>query len=241
MAIEISSDSFAYELGKMCYMCSFMDGAVFDWAQPYLEDIGSDRLDPCMISFDAFLNAFCVAFGEVNEKFATERKRIYLKQGQIMASEHTTTFRRLALRTEFNEPAFLALFRESLRDRLQDELAARDMATDLWRYVSKVVDIDNRLRERETQSRRQPIRPQQRFSTPISIPGRDTNTNNNDDIQPMDWMPPKPNFGPLSNDERNHRRCEGLCMYCGGSGHDVKTFLGHIIIVTIIFINIAVQ
>lgn len=186
MAIEISSDSFAYELGKMCYMCSFMDGAAFDWAQPYLEDIGSDQVDPCMISFDAFLNAFCVAFGEVNEKFATERKRIYLKQGQIMASEHTTTFRRLALRTEFNEPAFLALFRESLRDRLQDELAARDMATDLWRYVSKVVDIDNRLRERETQSRRQPIRPQQRFSTPISIPGRDTNTNNNDDIQPMD-------------------------------------------------------
>lgn len=222
MAIEISTDSFAHDLGKICYMCSFMEGAAFDWAQPYLEDIGSDQLDPCMTSFDAFLDAFCVAFGEVNEKLATERKLIYLRQGQALASEHAATFRRLALRTEFNEPALLALFRESLRDRLKDELAARDMPTDLWRYVSKVVDIDNRIRERETQRRRQPPRPHQRFSTPVSTSDRHT-SNNNDDVQPMDLDAAKVKRGSLTQEERSRRKRLGLCMYCGGDGHDVKT------------------
>lgn len=224
MAVEIHRDDFASDLGKICYMCSFMEGPAFDWAQPYLDDIGTDELDSCMSSFTAFLSAFCTAFGELNELVATERKLIHLKQRDALASEHAATFRRLALRTEFNEPALLALFRESLRDRLKDELAARDMPLDLWQYVSKVVELDNRLRERETQRRTQPLRPRQKFSTPISAQSLDSRgSTSNDGVQPMDLDAAKVRRGPLSQEERARRRRLNLCMYCGGEGHDVKT------------------
>lgn len=219
IALRLNHDQFEDDLDKICYMTSFMTGAAYEWAQPMLEDIDSDEMDPCLTSFPLFLEAFRTAFGQVNELIATENALLELRQRSTPASEHSATFRRLAVRTDFNERALLAIFRQSLSDRLKDALATRDMPNSLWDYVSMVIELDNRIREREGEKRNHPVRPRQKFSAPVRSPYQAREF-----PQPMDIDAAKVRkFTPLSPEEKARRFQNNLCLYCGEAGHAAAT------------------
>lgn len=225
IAVEMDTCRFQTELSKVVFMCPYMRGAAFDWAEPFLQDLGTGHLDDMMKSFPMFLAEFQLAFGEVNEVRRAEEQLLDLRQGSSSAAEHAATFRRLAFRTEFNVPALLAVFRKSLSERLKDELATRDMPDDDYgAYMSKVIELDNRLRERD--GRRRPPVPRQRyqrpFRTPPPPPASHAQSAPYDDsgVAPMDLDAVRARkFSPLSATEKDRRRRENLCMYCGQPGH----------------------
>lgn len=225
IAIEMDPCRFQTELSKVCFMCSYMRGAAFDWAEPFLQDLGTGYLDDIMKSFPLFLAEFQLAFGEVNEVRRAEEQLLDLRQGSSSAAEHAATFRRLAFRTEFNVPALLAVFRKSLSERLKDELATRDMPDDDYNgYISKVIELDNRLRERD--GKRRPPVPRQRFQrsfrTPSPLPASPAQSAPFEDsgVTPMDLDAARVRkFSPLSASEKDRRRRDNLCMYCGQPGH----------------------
>lgn len=210
----MSGDLYTDDLSKICYMTTFMTGTAYDWVQPYLEEIDEDEMDPCMTSFPLFVETFRAAFGQVNELVITENALLDIRQGSRPATEHNTEFRRLALRTEFNDPALLAIYRKSLSERLKDELATREMPRDLWDYMSRVVELDNRMRERDGEKRQAP-RPRQKFAPPVRSPYQGQTF-----PQPMDIDAAKvKQFAPLTEGEKARRRQLGLCLYCGEAGH----------------------
>lgn len=208
---------FEDDIAKICLLCSFLTNHAFEWASPYLENLGSDDLPDCMTSFNLFLEEFRNNFGEINEQLHNESTLLRLRQGKASAAEYAASFRRLSASIGYNDTALLGLFREGLSDELKDELVTRDLPTDLSSYIIKIVELDNRIRDRGKSKRHPAFRFNQaapRFIPPVHAP------NNNSDVQPMDLDATRARrFVPLSAAEKVRRRTLGLCLYCGNEGH----------------------
>lgn len=214
MSIYSDSARFPDEISKICFLCSFLSGYAFTWALPYLESLGSNNLDLCMSSFPLFLEEFQRSFGIVNEKLNNETQLLRLRQGKNSAAEYSANFRRLSCGSGFNEIALLGIFKEGLSEELKDALTTKDLPDQLSLYTAKVIELDNRIRDRE--SRRHPFRnhtllaPRSHLAPP---PGHSA-------VLPVEV----PNgfvrkFSPLTSEEKNRRRKMGLCLYCGEEGH----------------------
>lgn len=203
---------FPDDLSKICFLCSFLTGYAFTWAMPYLEHLGTDDMDDCMQSFTTFVSEFRESFGEVNEQLHTETKLLRLRQNKDSA-----TFRRLSSRTGYNEPALLGMFREGLTDDLKDEIATRDLPEDLSSYMTKVIELDNRIRDRQSRRRYPDTRSSHSFR-PRYTPS--PSWKKEPDVQPMELDSARiTRFAPLTPEEKDRRRRLGLCLYCGGEGH----------------------
>lgn len=215
MYIYTNRASFPDDTSKICFLCSFLTGYAFTWALPYLDNLGTGHVDICMLSFPLFLDQFQKSFGEVNEKLNNETKLLRLRQGKTPASEYAIEFRRLSARSGFNDASLLCMFREGLSEELKDKLATRDLPDDLSTYMMKVIELDNRIRDRESRRRfvsrnnyynatRFKPTPQISSSAPHHVDNSSTSRK----------------FAPLTSEEKDRRKKLGLCLYCGDQGHN---------------------
>lgn len=212
MSIFADKSRFPTEISKICFMCSFLDGYAFDWATPYLDNLGTNELDTCMTSFNLFLDEFRKSFGEIDDLLGNQSKLLRLRQGRTSAAEYAATFRRLAILSGYEDAALKGIFREGLCDEIKDELATRDLPTDLSSFIGKVVELDNRIRERRG-ARRYPVYRGNQF-VPRHFESKES------DVQPMDLDATRiRKYAPLTNQEKERRRRLGLCLYCGAEGH----------------------
>lgn len=208
---------FPDDLSKICFLCSFLKGYAFTWAMPYLESLGTDDMDACMFSFSAFTAEFRSSFGEVNEQLHTETKLLRLRQGRDSAAEYGAMFRRLSSSTGYNDAALMGMFREGLSEDLKDEIATRELPEDLPSYMTKVIELDNRIRDRQNRRRYPDTRSSHFFRPRYTLP---LNQKRESDVQPMDLDSARvTRFAPLTAEEKDRRRRLGLCLYCGGEGH----------------------
>lgn len=214
MYIYTNRSSFPDDTSKICFLCSYLSGYAFTWALPYLDNLGTSHIEICMLSFPLFLVEFQKSFGEVNERLNNETKLLRLRQGRSPASEYAITFRRLSAGSGFNDAALLCMFREGLSEDLKDELATRDLPDNLSSYVMKVIELDNRIRDRENRRRvgnRNPFNNNPRFRpTPQMAPSDNQSSNNTTTRR----------FAPLTPEEKDRRKKLGLCLYCGDQGHN---------------------
>lgn len=215
MSIYSDSSRFQDEVSKIMFLCSFLTGYAFTWALPYIENLGTHSLDICMSSFDSFLEEFQRSFGEVNEKLNNETQLLHLRQGRGSAAEYAANFRRLSARSGFNEAALLCIFREGLSEDLKDQLATRDLPNQLSSYTIKVIELDNRIRDRESRrhffyKNNQTLTPRPKYVQPEFQPAVHTTQVDTHVVR---------KFSALSDEEKNRRRKFGLCLYCGGEGH----------------------
>jgi len=214
MYIYTNRSCFPDDTSKICFLCSYLTGYAFTWALPYLENLDTGHIDICMLSFPLFLEEFHKSFGEVNEKLNNETKLLRLRQGKTPASEYAIEFRRLSAGSGFNDAALLCMFREGLSEDLKDELATRDLPDDLSPYMMKVIELDNRIRDRESRRRfsnRNPFHNNSRIKTDNHLVTSEDHSANNTTTR---------RFAPLTPEEKDRRKKLGLCLYCGDQGHN---------------------
>ena len=136
------------------------------------------------------------------------KRLLKLRQELGSAADYAITFRTLAADSGWNEPALISAFYDGLSDLLKDGLATLETPNDLETFVSLAIQLDNRLREcHRTQ-------PHVRRSADVPAPSWSPVSTTSSDPEPM-----LIGGTHLSQAERDRRRREGLCYYCGKAGH----------------------
>ena len=146
------------------------------------------------------------------------RELLALSQGSCSVTDYAIDFRTRAPMSDWNPAAIRDVFLRGLAGHIKDELVAHDPPA----MLEGLIELANRLdfhiqaRRRETCSEAPPRSPPlPRFPvTPASFPMTSTASWREGDPEPM-----QDGRTHLPAEEKERRRRQNLCLYCGQRGH----------------------
>lgn len=214
------------DLDKTSYLSTYLkDGNPKTWYY------GIKTLNMSLLSdYSAFIAAFRLQFADPNYSRTALRKIKALRQTGSCAS-YAARFRELLPHVEFSDQTKLDQFKEGLKASVRDAvITVRPKPTNFDAYVDLVIDIDNELHENELNAREhaQNLRStasSSRSHRPVASTPQVSSTSSvapSSEVVPMEVDAVKFR-GPLTQDEKDRRRRNNLCMYCGGTGHNADT------------------
>jgi hypothetical protein len=223
-AVELSRSSLPTDMDKALYLSTYLDnGSPCSWFTAIRR-----TNDDLLHSFDTLIEDFRQHFGDPDTEGTALRKIENLRQTGSCAN-YTSKFRELLVYVNFNTSTTIQKYYEGLKDEVKDLLlTVHRPPTDFNDYVDLTVTIDNQLHRREVK-RKTAKKPAPRQQT-----GAD-NTQCNTQPKPSALTSLSPGIPmeidatrtvprqPLTKEERDRRFAEGLCLYCGGTEHTVKT------------------
>lgn len=220
LAFRTNPTRFSSHEAKCLYLAGLLRGPAFNWFSPVLKEDNPELLR----DIDKFVSDLRTVFGDPRSSEHLQDQLLYLRQ-TTSVSLFFTEFVRLRVRVDLEEPFAIVLFRNGLKPVIQDELATILTPFTTVREMAEVaIRIDNRLQERRRargfDNRSDRARPPFRTSppahyrhpAPVSAPVGEVPM----EIDSVKRLP------PLTERERERRRHEGLCLYCGKSGHVVR-------------------
>ena len=198
---------------------TLLTGTTLAWFAPLLE-----KKCPILDNFDEFVKEFQACFGDTDSMRTTINKIRRLRQGDRPASAYAADFRLLACDIPWDEEALMDQFRQGLRNDVKDLLLTfHEDPKSLTEAISRAVRCDNRLFERRSE-RQQWSRPrsEQTYASVTSLPTSKTMqvpiSTPISGPTPMEIDSTR-RRGPLTETEKQRRRANRLCLYCGGLGH----------------------
>jgi hypothetical protein len=205
--------AFRDDIAKISYTGNLLRGPAKKWFTPHVnEETGAVAFS----SWAHFIRRFRSSFQDSDAKTTAERKLLNMKQGtEPCASYHARFVSYMAI-LDWDEKSQIATFRRGLRSEVKDLLVGRDIPDSFDEYVSLCIRLDNSWREREQDKKDSGVT---RVSTKADSDANSTAVGTHSG--PMDISAGR--RGPLSKQERNHRKANNLCMYCGQSGHFAST------------------
>ncbi|OCT57199.1 hypothetical protein XELAEV_18003842mg [Xenopus laevis] len=193
---------------KVGWILTLLSGEALAWASPLIE-----QQSPLLSNFNGFLAAMSVIFDDPNKIATAETTLLTLTQGSRSVAEYAATFRRWVLDTSWNEAAQRFHFRRGLSEAMKDELARVDAPDNLSSFVQLCIKIDSRLSERRKE--RAGNRNHDLGTSDVCREiGSPTIQSAEEDAMQVGFV-----RGPISREERQRRRVNQLCLYCGGKGH----------------------
>jgi Retrotransposon gag protein len=230
------SDRFPTELSKVLFAASHLRGSAYQWFQPLLNRSETDAV-PELVTFKGFSDALTSMYGDRHLVEAMELEIDQLTQTSSVAV-YATEFRRLQQYISWDDAALRHRFYRGLRNSVKDALVHEPKPSTLLELMEAANRLDNRIAERyaersgskQSSSSAQP-RPTPRVShapairtvqapAALSVP------------TPAPALPAPPAAGGptpmeldnsrprvVSETERERRRTQNLCFYCGGAGH----------------------
>ena len=199
---------FSTDFLKTGFIGTLLIGPAAAWFASLFEN-GSESLK----NIDQFLKEFSENFGDLDRATVAANKLHNLRQGCQSASTYAAQFRLLSCDLNWCDEVLIDLFRRGLRDEVKDLLLTLPFPKTLNEAISSAVKCDNRLLERRMEKSRQG------WTT------RNANTPVQQGPVPMEVDVAKErtkHMSPLTNEERERRRRENLCLYCGEVGHFLK-------------------
>lgn len=235
---------------KVNFACSYLEGLAFTWYENILD---LDDEPAWFNNWADFLQELEKQFGDVNVQAAAERKirTLHMSTGAQVV-DYITKFNTQANCLDWNDSAKASEFRRGLAPRIKDELARLPYGHELgWLGLQDAcINIDNRHWEREAErtndARSRPsahttapvrpvinnfgyspiVRPRNnnnfRTTRPISTPWRGSNSpagRQHNSGRPL----PLNSEGKVTEEEKQKRMRDGLCLYCGTAGHILNT------------------
>lgn len=214
---------------KIHYVISFLRGSAFQWVTPYLDYQRSypSETQPLFSSLNSFFTEFLKIFDDPNRKVNAEKKLFELRQGKRSVTTLVSEFQMLVVEAgfKFDNPSLFGMFYKSLNNEVKDELIKQDRPLDLSEYFQLAINIDDRLFQRRQEkkadqsSSRFSFSSRNTFHSSAPVPAR-AKTPGPVPME-LDATSAVSGRGKLSKSEREHRMKNGLCLYCGESGHRV--------------------
>uniref|UniRef100_A0A3P9J222 ribonuclease H n=1 Tax=Oryzias latipes TaxID=8090 RepID=A0A3P9J222_ORYLA len=201
---------------KITLIVNSLRNKALQWAQAFISANPITHLQ-----YEHFINEFRLIFDQPRRQEEATRRLINLKQRGRPVSDHLIDFRILAVETGWPDIALKGIFYQSLNDSIKDHLCTQPEASTFEDLVSAALRSDIRLRERHHE--RQVNQSKTINNSPLPVIPAQFQAK-------LDQVPvPKPTEEPmqvghskLSAEERQRRRMEGSCFYCGAQGHLVS-------------------
>jgi Retrotransposon gag protein/Zinc knuckle len=214
LVFKLQPSRYSTDTAKVQYVASFLRGTAFDWIQPQLE---MDDPPAWLEDFSLFSAEINSTFGDPDILVTAEQNLRCLRQTSTV-STYIAQFRRHATPLGWNEKALMSQFRAGLQESIKDELSTRERPSNLNALIELVVNIDSRARERafeRAEAIKSSIHPRKKF---FSVPVTSAITGS-PRANPVERAPSLPPFLRLSEEQKDYRRKNHLCMYCGDPGH----------------------
>jgi len=214
LVFDLQSSRYSTDTIKVKYAASFLRGSAFSWIQPYLV---MDTLPPWMEDFSLFSAEITTMYGDPDLIASATRNLRQLRQTNSVAS-YVSEFRRHSTLLSWGEQALISQFLVGLKEPIKDELARADRLTDLKTLFDTAVRIDNRFHQRDLErdetlklSAPTPRKNPHAYSASTAV--------DNSRANPAERVSTRPAFSRLSDKQKDYRRKNNLCMYCGAQGH----------------------
>jgi hypothetical protein len=217
MKFIVQPSNFPDERVKVFYLVSFLTGSSYTWARTLYAD--KSKL---FTNYDDFVSELQSIHGKSTEYTYVEAENKLEKLRQTKScSEYAALFDQYTAILKFNDGAKLSLFKRGLKQSLRSALASLNESFEEYHELR---DAAIRIDQQHFQLRSE--------STPSSSSHNGNNNNNGSKfsakkkrgkISAQSSSSPSSTTrrGPLTKDEREYRKKNNLCMYCGKSGHAV--------------------
>ena len=212
LVFQMQPNTYLTDKIKIGFIGSLLSGPALDWFAPLME-----RSSPLLSDMKEFSAQFEATFGDTDKARTAAIKIRSLRQGNRPAASYASEFQQLACDLNWDDAALMDQFRSGLRGDVKDLLISFQDPADLNAAITMAIRCDNRLFERR-QERQLEVTPMVGSTgTTMSPLPRLSPSQANDPMQ-VDAV----QFKPLTNDEKERRCRNNLCLYCGGSGHMVR-------------------
>ncbi len=205
MHFSLQPRTFASESAKVAFVLTLLTGKAALWGTAVWE-----RQDHCCTSFQTLADEMKRVFDRASSGREAARILAELRQGERSVSDYSIEFRTLAVECQWNEEAQWDMFLHGLADRIQREIYALDLPTSLNGLIELALRVDARLSRIERRM----------------LPSRGTGgatsqrSSGGDAASPVyDHEPMQVGRARLTREEKERRRSQGLCLYCGVLGH----------------------
>ena len=223
-----NSDWYPTEDAKLVYVLSLLRGSAQDQMRAYVDEHGNISIP----DYPAFLSILEAAFGNPDRKGTAQNKLRELRQKGRDFSSFYAEFSRLVVQTGYNDEAKKATLLSALSSELTNALISHDVEPmTLQQLVTLCQRLDIRMQQAAAHnSNRRAPRIQPAFATPyapspkpatapIVAPSTPVSAPHLESTTPMDLGTARTKRGPLTDNEKERRRAQGLCLYCGQNGH----------------------
>ena len=199
LVLTVCVNTYVTDEEKVLFMISHMKEDPLTWAR----DIVLDPLHPLRHDYLAFRAAFSNVYDDRAYKADAEDKLQRLTQTGS-ASSYAQKFQSLASALELNDAAQCIMFYGGLKPEVKRAIITAGRASPLYSLVDQAVNFDQLFYQQNLQEKR--VTSQSGPSVPP---------------KPSSSLGPKPSQfrPPLTQEEKDYRRNNGLCLYCGKSGH----------------------
>jgi len=202
LAFQLHPELFQHDEDKVVYIISRLYGNAMNWAASLIENH-----DPCLRNYQLFISKIKAFYGNFDATFIANQKLRILKQKHLgKINKYIMEFNKYADDSSWNEPAKMDAF----LDGLHDQIATR---------ILEMFPGPQSLFELQTIASRIDFR--------LSTHKQFFRFNNNNFSQEDFSFNNKPNstnsfnpysrrtHEPLTPEEKERRRNENLCLYCG--------------------------
>lgn len=160
-------------------------------------------------------------FDQPRKQEEAVRRLLSLRQRRRSVSDHVIDFCILAVEAGWPDTALKGILYQSLNEYIKDHLCTQPEANHFEDLVSAALRSDIPLRERQTERSQQNRK--QTSNTPIRTPTGNVSYHSNPETSGnFTEEPMQIGHSKLTAEERQKRKDEGLCFYCGHSGHMVS-------------------
>ncbi|KAL2102437.1 hypothetical protein ACEWY4_001605 [Coilia grayii] len=204
LSFQLHPSSFPTEEAKVAYITTLMSGRALVWATALWEKDSN-------VCHDAtnFMAQVQTVFGHPTSQRESAKRLLQLKQGKRSVAEYAIEFRNLAIEAGWEGDCLMTTFYHGLQENMKDALVNRDWGRDVEELIALTSELDLRARER----RRERTTSSQ-FPAPLQ-----RNPSTNQSLSGEAEEPMQLGRSRISQEEKDRRRRENLCLYCGETGH----------------------
>ena len=224
LMLTLCSISYNSDYKRVFFVISNLRGVPLTWARKII----SDEEHPLRNNYAAFIAALTNIYGDRAYELECEDKLSHLIQTGSAAS-YAQAFQSLATPLGIDDKSQCLMFYGGLNDKVKKAIIIAGRAKNIQSLINQAINFDQMLYQ---QTRRQRKRePQDDFPYPNRKRQNDHTTNKAPvPRSPTTSSPPRvpspnariPRFRPhLTLKQREHRRQNKLCAYCGDSEHEV--------------------
>ncbi|QRW04463.1 Retrotransposon gag protein [Ceratobasidium sp. AG-Ba] len=209
MKMEIYFNDYGTAFDNNRKMATFLtnmgEGEAAKWAKPLLRKILDEEPHEYLSNWNALKNAFLLAFSDPMKK---ERaiQNIHKLQQTGSAQHYVTAFRTLMQELDWDEHAFIDVFKKGLKNNVQQELLKATITQDTATFsLEKWMEVSIRIDD-------------------LLFTGRSLRDNGPSGNQDRKFQPrtTRAKAGIVPSEVIQKRREEGRCIKCGRMGHRMR-------------------